>query len=291
MYGGEMGHYWQVAVEAGKTRTLDFSFSFKTLNVWTTTLSIFLMGIAGTCSDQPSVQRMCSAKSLGDCLKSYVGSQLFGLPIVLILYFIGAWLFGYIQVTGCVPADVAETSDKIFPFFIAKQLPPVISGLLLAAILAAGISTISAVLHSLTSLFMVDVYERFIVKTPEHGAEYVWLSRLVTLVWGVLAAFLACYVMYLGSTIIEVTGIITGLVAAPLGGIFLLGIFTRSCNTAGAISGCVSGAVAAAVVTWLNASGRMEINFLWPGLVGLMVTFAVGMLVSLIFRNGKKEQA
>lgn len=287
---GDTAGFWNIAVEAGKTKTLDFSFSFSTLNIWSLTISITLIGIAGTVSDQSSVQRMCSAKSLGDCLKSYVGSQLFGLPIVLILYFIGAWLFGFIQTTNCIPAEVAGTPDKIFPFFIAKQLPVGIAGLLLAAILAAGISTISCVLHSLTSLFMVDVYERFLVKEKIHDAKYVWLSRVVTVVWGILAAIVAMYVMYLGNTIIEVTGIIAGLVSAPLGGIFLLGIFTRLTNTAGAISGCVAGTIAAAVVTWLNSAEIVTINFLWPGIAGLVVTFVVGLLVSLIFRSKTEDK-
>ncbi len=286
-FGKDIPEYWSLAAAAGKTRTFDFSFDLGTLSIWVLFLNCTLMGVAGVCSDQSQVQRLLSARSLKDSMKSYFFSIVFGAPVVLVLYLIGISLFGFFKTAASLPPGM-DAPDKVFPFFISRYLPPGVAGLLLAAILAAGMSTINVVLHSLTSLFMVDVYEK-LSGNRERGAGYVWISRLVLSIWGALATGLAFFVMYLGSTIIEVTQVLAALLAAPLGGIFFLGIFTQRANAMGAVSGGIAGILATVGAWYCNRSGIMAINFMWFAVFGIAVTCAVGYAVSMITGSSTKK--
>ena len=286
--GDTVSNYWRIAAAAGKTRMLDFSFNLEALSVWALFSSAMLMGIAGTCSDQSTVQRWSSAKSLGDAMKSTIGGYIFGMPIVLVLYFIGICLYGFCT-HNPLPPEIAAEPDRVFPYFAAKYLPIGACGLLIAGVLAAGMSTISAVLHSLTSLFMVDVWEK-LYPEAEKGSNYVHISRIATMVWGILAVLLAFYVMLLGNSIIEVSGIVNSFFSAPLGGVFILGMFTKRANTQGTLIGIVAG-VATSVTCWaLNKYKIFPINFVWFGVFALLATCFVGYVSSLLFRSSKKQE-
>ena len=279
--GGNVGGYWRTAAAAGKTRMLDFSFRLDALSVWVLFVNAMLLGIAGTCSDQTTVQRWSSARSLGDAMKSTVAGYVFGVPVVLVLYLIGICLYGFSQ-SHPLPPEIAAEADRAFPYFAATYLPRGACGLLLAGVLAAGMSTISAVLHSLTSLFMVDVWEKLRPDAAQ-GRNYVLVSRIVTVLWGLLAVVAAIYVMKLGNSIIEVSGIVTSFMSAPLGGVFMLGMFTKRANTAGTLVGVVCG-VAVAVACWaLNKTGALGINFMWFSVFSLLATCVAGYLASLLF--------
>ncbi|NMA43953.1 MAG: sodium/solute symporter [Oligosphaeraceae bacterium] len=284
-FDGNMSQYLDVAVKAGKTRCFDFSFDFKSLSFWVLLININLLGVARSCSDQGSVQQMCAARSLKDCLWSYVLATVFGMPIVLALYFLGICLFGYVNVTVSPPAEIMTAPDKIFPYVISHHMPTGVSGILLAAILAAGISSVSYVIHAMTSTFMVDVYEKLFKKSSD-SPKYVLISRCVTLGWGMLAGGLAFYVMYLGNTIVEATAIVTSMVAAPLGGIFLLGIFTKFTNTVGVFVGGIAGTCVSVATWWMNKHEMIEVNFMWFGVFSIVTTIVVGSLVSKLSAGG-----
>lgn len=279
---GHASEYWRIASEAGKTKTWDFSFNLKEMSLWVLILNSTLMGVAGMCNDQTIIQRFFAAKSVTDAMKGYFFSLIFGTPIVVALYYIGAWMFGFFHSEQILPTELAENPDRVFPYFIAEYLPAGISGIVLAGIFAAGMSTVSAVLHSLTSLTMVDFYERF-ASNADKGKRYVTISRTLSLTWGLVAILGAFYVMKLGNSIIEVTAVLTGFLSAPLGGIYFLGIFTKRANTFGVILGSIAGIVTTSGTFLLNKYGIMEMNFMWFPVFGIAATFAAGYLFSLFF--------
>lgn len=279
---GNAGEYWRIASEAGKTKTFDFSFNLKDMSIWILILNSTLMGVAGMCNDQTNIQKLFAAKSVKDAMKGYFFSLVFGTPIVLALYYIGAWMFGFFHSEHTLPAELIASPDRVFPYFVAKYLPTGVAGVVLAGIFAAGMSTVSSVLHSLTSLTMVDFYERFSSNTDK-GSRYVTLSRTLSLVWGALAILGAFYVMKLGDTIVEVTAILGGFLSAPLGGIYFLGIFTKRANTLGVVIGCIFGIITTSGTFLLDKYDVLEMNFMWFPVFGLLVTYFVGYLFSLLF--------
>jgi SSS family transporter len=285
---GHVSQYWAIATQAGKTRMFDFSFGLDNLSMWVLTLSITLLGVAGMCSDQTSIQRFFAARSIKHAIKGYIFSMIFGTPIVLTLYFIGAWMFGFFHSEQLLPAELASQPDSVFPYFIANYLPFGAAGLMLAVIVGTGISTVGAVIHSLNSLFMVDFYERF-ASNKEKGSHYVKVSRFVNFAWGILAIIAAFYVMKLGKSIMEVSGIVGGLFAGPLGGIYFLGIFTKRANNFGAIFGGIIGLVITIGTYLLDNFGIKEINFMWYGVFGIVTTFVVGYFSSFFCGAPPKE--
>jgi len=285
---GHVSQYWNIASQAGKTKMFDFSFALNNLSIWVMILSTTLMGIAGVCSDQTSIQRFFAARSIKHAIHGYIFSLIFGTPVVIILYFIGAWMFGFFHSEQVLPAGLAGQPDRIFPYFIAKYLPVGVTGMMLAVIVGSGISTVSAVLHSLNSLFMVDFYERF-TSNKEKGRHYVIVSRWVNFGWGVVGIIIAFYVMKLGNSILEVTAIVGSLFAGPLGGIYFLGIFTKRANNFGAIFGGIIGLIVTIGTFLLNKFGMKEFNFMWYGVFGITTTFFVGYLCSLFFGSSSKK--
>lgn len=279
---GEPGKYWQIAADAGKTQTFDFRFGIDNMSVWVLFLSGTIFGVAGMCNDQTNIQRYFAARSMKHAVKGYIFSLVFGTPLVLVLFFVGAWMYGFFNSTQTLPTELADQPDRVFPYFVARYMPPGLSGLILAGIFAAGMSTISAVIHSLTSLTMVDFYERF-ANNREKGRRYVTLSRCISFFWGILAIILAFYVMKIGDTIIEVNTIIFGFLSAPLGGIYFLGIFTKRANNIGVIVGGLAGIIVNTAAFLLNRFEIITIHFMWFGLFGIFATVLIGYMVSLIF--------
>ncbi|OHB52262.1 MAG: hypothetical protein A2Y12_05975 [Planctomycetes bacterium GWF2_42_9] len=285
---GHVSQYWDIASQAGKTKMFDFAFGLNNLSIWVLILFTTLMGVAGVCSDQTSIQRFFAARSIKDAIQGYIFSLIFGTPVVVVLYFIGAWMFGFFHSEQVLPADLTGQPDRIFPYFIAKYLPVGVTGMLLAVIIGAGISTVSAVLHSLNSLFMVDFYERF-TSNKEKGTHYVIVSRCVNFGWGIIGIIAAFYIMKLGNSILEVTTIAGSLFAGPLGGIYFLGIFTKRANNRGAIVGGILGVIVSIGTFLLNKFGIKEINFMWYGVFGITTTFLVGYLYSIFFGHASKD--
>ena len=278
--------YWNLAVAAGKTKTFDFSFDLKSLSVWGLAINGTLLGIAGVCTDQSAVQRLCSARSLKDSMKSYIFSIAFGIPIVLVLYLIGIYLYGFFNLTETLPADIASVPDKVFPYFISHMLPVGLGGLLLAAIFAAGMSSINTAQHSLTTLFMVDFYER-LFKKDANIKHYVHTSRVTSFCFGLLAVIGAFYVMLLGKTLIEVTQIVSAILFAPLGGCFFLGIFTKKANSTGTVTGVTAGVLVTFGAWYLNYAKIIPISFVWFGVFGVISTVVIGYCISIVTGGNK----
>lgn len=287
--GHTVSEYWQLAANAGKTRMLDFSFGIGELTIWVLILNSTLMGIANICNDQANVQRFFAAKSVGHAMKGYLFSMIFGTPIVASLFILGAWTYGFFQVGHYIPEKYIAKPDMIFPYFIASYIPAGLSGLILSGIFAAGMSTISAVQHSLASTFMVDIYEKFFYK-EKNEKKYVLISRIVSFCWGLAAVILAFFVMKLGDTILEVTVILASFLAAPLGGIYFLGMFTKKANNAGALSGGLFGVLVTSGSYLLNKFDIVKINFMWFAVFGLIATFVTGYLISCLKKGLPNEQ-
>lgn len=273
--------YWTIADHAGRTRLWDFSFNLKELTTWSIIVCMTMAGLGSTFSDQVMMQRYFAAGSSKAVAKSYVMSSLVALPTIVLLYVLGILLFGFYG-TGrhVIPDEIRANGDKILPFFVSTQLPIGLKGLVIAAIVAATLSTVSSVLNSLCTATVTDFYQRFRKTPSSSGRSGVVLSRWFTIFWGGLGTLLACYVDRLGM-IVEQTQILAGLVGGGLGGIFFLGLFTKRANSRGTIIGAIAGTLTTAFVMW-----ETQIHFMWYYVVGMGTCVVVGYLLSLAMPSG-----
>lgn len=183
---------------------------------------------------------------------------------------------------------VRETNDDstftdvnyVFPVFVIGNMPVGVVGLLIAAIMAAAMSSVAAELNSLATASTMDFYKRHFRRDGTEK-ELVAFGRLATLVWGVFACIVATFATNLGS-LIEVVNTFGSFFYGSLLGVFVLAFALPRARAGGAFYGLLFGMVS----VWI-ASALTDIAFLWFNVVGCLVTVAAGYAISLAGLGGE----
>jgi SSS family transporter len=265
---GGWGQILTSAAAAGKLQTLDFSFDLsKPYTFWAGIMGGTFLSIGSHGVDQMTVQRLLACRDLRAGQKAIIGSGVAVVFQFLLFLGVGVGLWAFYQ------GRPFERSDEIFARFILEELPPGITGLLIAAVFAAAMSTLASSINSLAS---VSAYDFWAPLAHAEGDEPRLLraGRFFSLVWAVL--LIAGAVIFIplskGTAAVEVALGVTSLVYGGLVGAFALGVLTKKPGQTAAIVGMAAGIV---VVTVFQKS------FAWPwySLVGTLVTVAVGMTV------------
>lgn len=172
--------------------------------------------------------------------------------------------------------------NYVFPTFVVQYMPAGVVGLIIAAIFAAAMSSISAELNALATASVIDIYRRhFKPEAPDR--HYVLAGRLATAFWGVFACIVALYSTSLGS-LIEVVNRFGSFFYGSLLGVFVLAFAVPRATGRGAFWGLLFGIAS----VWI-ASRYTGIAFLWFNVIGCVVVVVVGTLLSLTDRNAKEE--
>src|SRR5207302_5937487 len=275
----------EVAAAAGKFHLFHFAFNLtQSYTFWAGVLGGAFLTMASHGTDQLMVQRMLAARNLRAsrlALRSSGGVIFLQFTLFLL---IGAGLYVFY---GLHPA-VFASADRIFPTFIVREMPVGVAGLLVAAILAAAMSNLSAALNSLSSTTVVDFYMHW--RPEADDRERMMISRSSTVVWALVLFAVAVYSVFAGGKghVVEVGLSIASVAYGALLGVFLLGTLTRYATQGGAIVGMICG-FALNLLLWLDpnpiALGPVTIPlvaFTWYVLIGSIVTFGVGSVAGLL---------
>jgi SSS family solute:Na+ symporter len=261
-----------IAAGAGKLQVFNFSLNFHiTYTFWAGLIGGMFLNTATHGTDQLMVQRLLVARNQRDSRTALLVSGVIILVQFTLFLLVGTalWVF-YLK----APHGSFATNDYVFPTFIVEHMPHGISGLLIAAILAAAMSNLSAALNSLSSTTMIDFYLR---RKPETSdKKRLALSRTSTLIWGIVLFGLAIASRY-GGNVLEKGLTIASLAYGGLLGVFLLGLLTRRAKQNGAIIGMLCG-LALNVYIWRWT----HIAWTWYVTFGSITTFIVGYLASLL---------
>jgi len=183
---------------------------------------------------------------------------------------------------------VRETSNEkfndvnyIFPIFVVENMPMGVIGLIIAAIFAAAMSSISAELNALATATTIDFYRR-LYRPDATDAQTLAVGRISTFVWGIFACVVAIYATNLGS-LIEVVNRFGSFFYGSLLGVFVLAFVVKRARARGAFFGLLFGITSVAV-----ASNFTDIAFLWFNVVGCVVTVIAGYLISLTVRDDEQ---
>jgi len=268
--------------EAHKFRVFDFEPSWtKPYNFIAGVLGGTFLTTASHGTDQLMVQRLLAAKNEREskfALLSSGGAILMQFTLFLL---VGAslWVFYH----GVPAKELFGRADRIFPSFIVSSMPMGISGLLIAAILAAAMSNMSAALNSLSSSTVVDFYLRR--KPLATEIERMRISRWATVGWAAVLFFLAVGTQFAGQRVLELGLSLASIPYGGLLGVFLLGVLTKRATESGALIGMACGA---ALNLWLWIAPMPEVGwmqtkvaFTWYVVLGTSVTFIVGYFCSL----------
>ncbi len=275
----------EVAAAAGKFRLFNFAFNLtQSYTFWAGVLGGTFLTMASHGTDQLMVQRMLAARNLRESRLALLasGAVIFLQFTLFLLIGVGLYVFYGLHPT------VFSSADRIFPTFIVREMPIGIAGLLVAAILAAAMSNLSAALNSLSSTTVVDFYMHW--RPEADDRERMMISRSSTVVWALVLFGVAVYSVFAGGKghVVEVGLSIASVAYGALLGVFLLGTLTRYATQAGAIVGMICG-FALNLLLWLHTSpitlGAVtlpHIAFTWYVLIGSIVTFVVGTVASLV---------
>ena len=304
----------RVAGAAGKFHLFHFAFNLtQSYTFWAGVIGGTFLTMASHGTDQLMVQRMLAAKNLRESRLALLGSGVVILMQFTLFLLIGAGLYVFY---GRHPA-VFASADRIFPTFIVREMPIGIAGLMVAAILAAAMSNLSAALNSLSSTTVVDFYMRW--RPAAEDRERIMISRASTVMWALVLFAIAVYSIQVGGKghVVEIGLSIASVAYGALLGVFLLGTLTKYATQTGAIIGMIVGFalnlflwVQTKAITWVIYQGDLmgssrtntdgsfsftvppqlaitipHVAFTWYVLIGSVVTFAVGSLASLIFRK------
>lgn len=282
---GGWNHVVQTASEAGKFQVFDFGFGWtreffaRPYSFWAGVLGGCFLTTASHGTEQLMVQRLLSARN-----ETQSRAALFGSWIVILFQFtlflvIGVILWVYYRDSGLQPP---HPPDRIYPAFIWKNLPTGAAGLVIAAILAAAMSNLSAALNSLSSTTVMDFYRQISPGKPE--AAYLRLAKRATVAWGVILFAIGVLARGVPSVLEAGLGIASILYGGLLG-VFLLGMTSRRAGEGSAMVGMVAG-----MAVNLYVKFATTIAWTWYVLIGTMVTLAAALLASLILDRKESHE-
>jgi SSS family transporter len=276
-----------VASSAGKLTVLHFSLSVsQTYTFWAGVVGGCFLTMASHGTDQLMVQRLLVAKNLRESQWALLASGVVIFVQFTLFLLIGAGLFVYYKQAGLSPH--VASADRIFPQYIVQQMPAGVSGLMIAAILAAAMSNLSAALNSLASTSMVDFY---LLRRPDVSESHkTRLSRMMTLGWAIV--LLALAIVSRGSGhVLEIGLSIASVLWGGMLGVFLLGTLTKRATEAGTMIGLLAGVILN-LLLWRQSSEIHatlfdhsivipKIAWTWYVAMGAIVTFGIGYMMSL----------
>ncbi len=237
-------------------------------------------------ADQCFTQRYATAKDVRGAIRSMIGGYLLYVPVTLLFVVIGTGLWLYVQKNpGVVPAEIASRSDAVFPWYIVNKLPTGVAGLLIAAVIAAAMSTIATTLNSGSTVLLEDYYRRFCDKRGAVDRHLLFL-RLANVVITVVSICVAVAVMK-ATSVLTVWWAMQGILSGGLLGLYLLAFFARRTTSAQA---AIATALGTLTLIWI-AYGQKLLPLPRPLHVNLgivlatVVIFISGYLMGRVLRE------
>jgi len=246
---------------------------------------IFIFGIVENLKnfsvDQNYVQRFLSAPSEAQARKSLWLGGLLYIPVSALFFMIGTALFVYYL--NVPAAGLPEQADKVFPYFIVNELPTGLVGLVIAGVLAAGMSTLDSSLNSSATVWTVDFYKR-LLRSDADDARQVTVIRTATAIIGVLATA-ASLLMIDAKSALDVWWKLSAVFGGGMLGLFLCALFYRHMQPRQAMFATVVGVLfvawATITSTWFIDTGwGFPLHVMMIGACGTLVIVVAGFLVS-----------
>jgi solute:Na+ symporter, SSS family len=290
---------FSIAFSEGKISFAPYDWDFTKLTFIVLVFNGIFYGIQKYGTDQTIVQRYLTAKSEKGAVRAALIGVLLSLPVWTLFMFIGTALYIYYTSTAAaLPENIS--ADAVFPYFIMSQIPVGLTGLIIASLMAASISSLDSDLNCLSAIVVEDYYLRF--KKDASDQQKLRFGKWVIIVFGFASLIVASIYVYLGSE--GILGIIFGLYAifsGGIAGIFILGIFSKRANRQGLNIGIIACVIFTgyAVLTSQKFGGEILLdlggwNFTHHkymiGVYSHLVVIVVGYATSFLFPSSKVDE-
>lgn len=280
---GGMSKTISIAFSEDKFKMLDFSFDLTQPAFW---VIFFGAGIANSLitytSDQTIVQRYLTTSDMAKTKNSIWLNGLISLPVLLLFYFIGTALYSFFHVHPELLPATMSNAEGIFPYFIMNELSAGVAGLLIAAIFAATMSTLSSNINSASTSITIDFAKRLFPGISDR--KQVTIARSSGVIVGVIGTLLAIQLSLMDiKSFFDEFNTFIGLLTSGLGGLFAIGIFLPRVRGYAALLSLVA---SVAVLLWLRSNSSL--NFMLYGLIGIVLSMILALIFSYILPEESK---
>ena len=284
---GGISEIYRIGVAEDKFSLGSFSLTdFHSSTFWVIFLYGFFINLNNFGMDQNYVQRYHAARSPKEASRSIWLCVYWYLPMSLLFFIIGSALYAYfsqhpellvhvkeqvalekgVDINSLTPADYG---DKILPYFMVLKVPKGLVGLIIAAILSAAMSSISSGMNSSATVFLKDIYQRYINPNPGPKKEMTILYT-VTALSGILSIIFGIAIIGVNS-VLDLWWEFAGIFSGGMLGLFLLGLIVKKAGNVEAVTGTIIGII---VILWMSLSKNFP-----PGLEHLKSPFHVNMVI------------
>jgi SSS family solute:Na+ symporter len=273
----------QHALDKGKFSLGETTFSLRSRTIWVMIIYGVSENIRNLVADQNYTQKYCSVPDEKKAKRSVWIAMLIYLPLTALFLYIGTTLFAFYSSPDHLLGETITKGDEVFPHFIATQLPVGVKGLIIAAILAASMSTIDSALNCSATVLFVDYYKKYVKPAASESSSVVFL-RLTTVIWGIAGIAVALLLINARSAL-DIWWIIAGIFGGGILGLFLLGIFQVKITQ---IQGIISVIFSILLIIWGSFFRDLPDGLAWmecridPIIIGAMSTMGL-LLLALCF--------
>lgn len=276
---------------------------FHTSSFWVILLYGFFINLTNFGVDQNYIQRYHTAKNTKDAAKSIWLCVLYYVPVSFLFFFIGTALYAFYELNpGLIwelkqqvaveknvsvhTLQASDYADRVLPHFMKTQIPQGLLGLLLAALLSAGMSTMSSGMNSSATVFLKDIYLRYI-EADISAQKQLRVLRISTLIMGCLGILFGISMIGVKS-LLDVWWKLSGIFAGGMLGIFLLGFLAKKVSNGAAIVAAISGVI---VIAWMSFKDNLPENLRSPFdtkmtvVIGTLSIWVVGILAQTFKRE------
>ncbi len=280
---------FHLAWAKGKFGLGSWRFDLGPKNVWVMSLYGFFWYLQKYTGDQTIVQRYLVARSDRDALKGIAIGALMCVPVWTLFMLIGTLVWAYYQLSGVALPAFASQADTVFPHFLATAIPPGLAGLFMAALLAAGMSTLASDLNCLAAVGVKDGFGR--LRPAASEGQKLAVGRLIVAVCGLAAVGIAIIIALSGERTLLLYFKVSSILTGGIAGLFVLAFLSPRANRGGAWAGIIACLLFTGwgVLTdgkeriWDLGAWNSPFSAIMVGVVGHVVVLAVGYVASWFF--------
>ncbi|MBL7095858.1 sodium:solute symporter, partial [candidate division KSB1 bacterium] len=277
------GQLFAIAAENNKFYMGSWRFDLIAPTAWVVVLFGIMENLRNFGVDQNYVQRYQTTHTLKDAVKSLWIAAIAYIPISALFLFIGTALFAYYTIQPDLLPELLQgelMGDKIFPHFIVTQLPVGLRGILIAAIVAAAMSSIDSSLNCVSTLTLLDFYKKYFRKDSDEKQD-IKMLRLYTIVWGFFGTLTGLAMTQI-QTALETGWQLGGIAGGGVIGLFLLGIMLKRAKRWHAITAVIASVIS---IIWATAARNLPEAWKWLecdwntrmiGVIGTITLLVVG---------------
>jgi SSS family solute:Na+ symporter len=288
---------FRIAAEHNKFSLGEFGLDLTSNTFWVVLVYSLVINLQNFGIDQSYVQRYHTAKSDAEARKSvWIGGLLY-LPLSAVFFFIGTALFAYYTAQPDLLPEIYRDparSDSVFPYFMVTGLPPGVTGLLIAAVFAAAMSTVSGSLNSSATIVLTDYYKRFFNRSATEK-QSMRVLYVTTIAIGVLGTLIALAMTKVRSAL-DAWWTLAGIFGGGTLGLFLLGFLSPRTGNRAAVGGVTAGVLTILWMTLSSGATSLPQAFRSPFHGFLIIVFGtaaimlVGLFLTMFLPRRNEEQ-